>query len=179
MPTVTEQLRPAEQRFILHWGEMGARWGINRTIAQIHALLFLSPEPMTAEQIAETLSVARSNVSTSLRELQSWGVVKIVHQLGDRRDHFVTDTDVWEMFQTILDERKRREIDPTLDMLRDCLAEAERDAPDRVSTQRLRDLTGMLESVCQWYEQVRRMPTGAVVRFVKMGSKLRKMMGVA
>jgi len=178
-PTTPPTLRPAEQRFILHWGEMGARWGVNRTIAQIHALLFLSPEPMTAEQISETLSVARSNVSTSLRELQGWGVVKITHQLGDRRDHFVTDTDVWEMFQTILDERKKREMDPTLEVLRECLQEAQRDNPDGVSTKRLRDMSQMIESLCDWYEQVRRMPTGAVVKFVKMGSKLRKLMGVA
>src|SRR5216110_3206093 len=96
------------QKFVLHWGEMGARWGISRTVAQIHALLFLSPRPLTAEEIADTLSVARSNVSTSLRELQAWGLVRVVHILGDRRDHFQALKDVWEMFQLILDGRKRR-----------------------------------------------------------------------
>src|SRR5207244_7310402 len=117
------ELTPLNQKFILHWGEMGTRWGINRTVAQIHALLFLSPKPLNAEEIAETLSVARSNVSTSLKELQGWGIVKIVHLLGDRRDHFESMKDVWEMFQLILEERKRREIDPTLAVLRACVAE--------------------------------------------------------
>ena len=113
------QLSPVQQKFILHWGEMGTRWGINRTVAQIHALLFLSPQPLNAEQIAETLAVARSNVSTSLKELQGWGIVKLVHVLGDKRDHFESMKDVWEMFRVVLDERKRREIDPTLKMLKD------------------------------------------------------------
>src|SRR6476619_7874627 len=101
-------LTPTTTRFIRQWGEMGTRWGINRTVAQIHALLFVSPKPLTAEQIAGTLDVARSNVSTSLKELQGWGIVKITHLLGDRRDHFESMKDVWEMFRIILDERKRR-----------------------------------------------------------------------
>src|SRR3989454_12428931 len=120
-------LRPVQQKFILHWGEMGTRWGINRTVAQIHALLFLSPRPLHAEQIAQTLNVARSNVSTSLKELQSWGIVKLVHVLGDKRDHFESMKEVWEMFRVVLDERKKREIDPTLALLRQCIAEAEKD----------------------------------------------------
>src|SRR5712675_2991731 len=107
-------LSPMTEKFVLHWGEMGTRWGISRTVAQIHALLYLSPKPLTAEEIADTLSVARSNVSTSLKELQSWGIIRIVHVLGDRRDHFESIKDVWEMFQIVMDERKRREIDPTL-----------------------------------------------------------------
>ena len=119
-------LSPVQQKFILHWGEMGTRWGINRTVAQIHALLFLSPAPLHAEQIADTLSVARSNVSTSLRELQGWGIVKVVHVMGDRRDHFESVKDVWELFRQVLDERKRREVDPTLTMLRDCVIEADK-----------------------------------------------------
>src|ERR1700730_9982610 len=118
-----ETLTPTSEKFILHWGELGTRWGLNRTVAQIHALLYLSPKPLNAEQIAATLSVARSNVSNSLRELQGWGIVRVVHVLGDRRDHFESLKDVWEMFQIILDERKRREIDPTLAILRQCAAE--------------------------------------------------------
>src|SRR5580693_8258054 len=116
-------LTPVQQKFILHWGEMGTRWGINRTVAQIHALLYISPKPLHAEEIVEALSVARSNVSTSLKELQGWGIVKMVHVLGDKRDHFESMKDVWEMFRVVLDERKRREIDPTLGMLRECIAE--------------------------------------------------------
>src|SRR4051812_12591018 len=110
-------LTPVQQKFILHWGKMGTQWGINRTVAQVQALLFLSPEPLNAEQIAETLSVARSNVSTSLWELQGWGIIKTVHVMGDRRDHFESVKDVWELFRMVLDERKKREIDPTLELL--------------------------------------------------------------
>src|SRR5258706_12102516 len=110
-----------QQRFILHWGEMGARWGINRTVAQIHALLYLSPRPMHAEEIVATLGVARSNVSNSLRELQGWGIVRLAHVLGDRRDHYESLKDVWQMFEIIVAERKRREVDPTAEMLRSCL----------------------------------------------------------
>src|SRR5213593_772111 len=121
------KLRPVQQKFVLHWGEMGTRWGINRTVAQIHALLFISPKPLHAEEIATTLGVARSNVSNSLRELQGWGIVKLVHVLGDKRDHFDSMKDVWEMFRVVLDERKKREIDPTLRILRECIEEAEKD----------------------------------------------------
>src|SRR5260221_11920735 len=111
-------LSPIQQKFILHWGEMGTRWGINRTVAQIHALLFLSAPPLNAEDIATTLGVARSNVSNSLRELQGWGIVRITHMLGDRRDHFESMKDVWEMFGIIIDERKKREADPVLNRRR-------------------------------------------------------------
>ena len=142
-----KELSSVQQKFVLHWGEMGTRWGINRTVAQIHALLFLSQQPLNAEQIAETLGVARSNVSTSLKELQGWGIVKLVHLAGDKRDHFDSMKDVWEMFRVVLDERKRREIDPTLAMLRDCIAEAEKDeATDEYTEQRLRDLHGFFET---------------------------------
>jgi DNA-binding transcriptional regulator GbsR (MarR family) len=116
-------LSRTEQRFVLHWGEMGTRWGINRTVAQVHALLFLSPKPLHAEEIANTLEVARSNVSTSLRELQGWGIVRLAHVLGDRRDHFESVKDVWEMFRIVAEERKRREIDPTLRVLQECVSE--------------------------------------------------------
>src|SRR5881227_1837778 len=124
-----KSMTPVQQKFILHWGEMGTRWGINRTVAQIHALLYVSERPLNAEQIAETLGVARSNVSTSLKELQGWGIVKLVHVMGDKRDHFESMKDVWEMFRVVLDERKRREIDPTLKLLRECIAEAEKERP--------------------------------------------------
>src|SRR3954470_12408075 len=124
------KLTPVQEKFILHWGKMGTQWGINRTVAQIHALLFLSPKPLPAEEIAETLSVARSNVSTSLWELQSWGIIKTVHVMGDRRDHYESLEDVWELFRIVLDERKRREVDPTLALLRECVAEAEKTKAD-------------------------------------------------
>src|SRR5229473_4913613 len=154
------KLSPVQQKFVLHWGEMGTRWGINRTVAQIHALLFLSPAPLHAEDIAETLAVARSNVSTSLKELQGWGIVKLVHVLGDKRDHFESMKDVWEMFRVVLDERKKREIDPTVLMLRACIAEAEQARePDKHTTQRIRDLAEFFETTTAWYVQVRKWPT--------------------
>ena len=136
-----QPLTPVRQKFILHWGEMGTRWGINRTVAQIHALLFISPKPLNADDIVETLGVARSNVSTSLKELQGWGIVKMVHVLGDKRDHFESMQDVWAMFRAVLDERKRREIDPALAMLRECIAEADpqKDAHTRERLGALRD----------------------------------------
>src|SRR5947207_13772047 len=128
------KLTGVQQKFILHWGEMGTRWGINRTVAQIHALLYISPKPLNAEDIAETLAVARSNVSNSVQELQGWGIVKLVHVMGDKRDHFESMKDVWEMFRMVLDERKRREIDPTLAMLRECILEAEVEKADKYTS---------------------------------------------
>jgi DNA-binding transcriptional regulator GbsR (MarR family) len=178
MNTTMASLSPVQQQFVLHWGEMGTRWGINRTVAQIHALLYISSRPLNAEEIAETLAVARSNVSTSLKELQGWGIVKLVHVMGDKRDHFESMRDVWEMFRMVLDERKRREIDPTLKMLRDCIAEAGKDkGTDKHTTQRLRDLEEFFETTTAWYQQVRSWPTSALAKFVKMAGKIRKLLG--
>src|SRR6202051_4103981 len=121
--TIKSTLTPVAQKFILHWGEMGTKWGINRTVAQVHALLFLSPTPVPADEISSTLSVARSQVSTSLRELPGWGIVRLVHVRGARRDHFESTKDVWQIFRTVSEERKRREIDPTLRALGECVQE--------------------------------------------------------
>src|ERR1043165_796709 len=171
-----EKLTPVQQKFILHWGEMGVRWGINRTMAQIHALLYLSPAPLNAEAIAEALGVARSNVSNSLRELQNWGIVKIVHVMGDRRDHFESMKDVWEMFRQVLDERKKREIDPTIEVLSTYAAAAEKDK-DRYTHDRIAAMRDFFETMGTWYEQIDALPTPAVIRFIKMGSKLQKLFG--
>src|SRR6202795_1129470 len=121
--TTKTTLSPVAQKFILHWGEMGTRWGINRTVTQVHALLFLSPKPLPADEISTTLAVARSNVSTCLRELQGWGIVRVVHVLGDRRDHFESIKDVWDIFRIVAEERKRREIDPSLKAICECAQE--------------------------------------------------------
>jgi DNA-binding transcriptional regulator GbsR (MarR family) len=170
-------LTPLEQKFILHWGEMGAKWGINRTVAQIHALLFLSEKPLHAEDIAARLNVARSNVSNSLRELQGWGIVKVVHILGDRRDHFESMKDVWEMFRIIVDERKKREADPVLAMLRDAVVEAKKPgAADAYTRERLADMLQFFELMTNWTEQTRKLPTPAIVRMVKMGDKLARLL---
>src|SRR6266496_1331894 len=141
------KLSPIQQKFILHWGEMGTRWGINRTVAQIHALLFISAKPL--------------------------------HVLGDKRDHFESMKDVWEMFRVVLDERKKREIDPTLAMLRHCVAEAEKDKQtDQYTEQKLRELAEFFETSTAWYGQIRQWPTEALTRFAKMGDKIRKLLGI-
>lgn len=174
------ELSAAEQKFILHWGEMGARWGVNRTIAQIHALLYLSQQPVTAEEIATTLSVARSNVSTSLKELQNWDLVNVVHELGDRRDRYESiSKDVWDLFKVVLEGRRQREVDPTVTMLRSCLEELEQsDNPDPYAEQRLQEMLKFLETVTTLYEQVRDMPKDQLEKLVKMGGKLNKLLGL-
>jgi len=172
-------LSPVQQKFILHWGEMGIRWGINRTVAQIHALLFISPKPVNAEGIAATLNVARSNVSNSLKELLGWGIVKRVHVLGDSRDHFESMKDVWEMFRVVLDERKKREIDPTVALLRDLVAEAHKNKEtDEYTEQKLKELADFFDTTTSWYGQIRQWPTGALTKFVKAGDKIRKLLGI-
>lgn len=170
------KITPAVEKFILHWGEMGTRWGINRTVAQIHALLFISPKPLNAEEIAETLGVARSNVSNSLRELQSWGIVKIVHIMGDRRDHFETMKDVWEMFRTVLEERKKREVDPTAEFLRECLTEVNKGPADPKTKERLKELSDFFESLISVYDQVSKIQTPALLRVARMGDRVRKVL---
>jgi DNA-binding transcriptional regulator GbsR (MarR family) len=172
-------LTPVQQKFILHWGEMGARWGINRTVAQTHALLFLSPEPLNADEIVEALDVARSNVSTTLKELQGWGIVKLVHIVGDKRDHFECMKDVWDMFRLVLNERKRREIDPTLQMIQECLSEAGKDkATDAYTRQRLAQLCEFFETTSAWYMQIRQWPTSAILKFARLGDKASKALGL-
>jgi DNA-binding transcriptional regulator GbsR (MarR family) len=168
-------LSPVQQRFILHWGEMGARWGINRTVAQVHALLYLSPRPMQAEEIAATLSVARSNVSNSLRELQGWGIVRVIHVLGDRRDHFESLKDVWQMFEIILAERKRREVDPTFEMLRSCLDEMRGDK-DAYTAERIKAMLVFFENMLNFYHDLERLPKGALPALTKLRGKLKKLL---
>jgi len=173
------KLSPVQQKFILHWGEMGTKWGINRTVAQIHALLFISPKPLHAEEITDTLTVARSNVSNSLKELQGWGIVRRVHVLGDSRDHFESMKEVWEMFRVVLDERKKREIDPTVAMLRECVAEAHKDKEtDEYTEQKLRELADFFDTTTAWYAQIRLWPTGALTKFVKAADKIKKLLGI-
>ena len=174
----TIKLTPVQEKFVLHWGEMGYRWGINRTVAQIHALLYLAPKPLCADEICASLGVARSNVSTSLRELQNWRIVKVVHVLGDRRDHFESMKDVWEMFRVVLDERKKREIDPTVQMLRTCIEEAGKAGSREEHTrERLAAMRDFFETTSGWYEQVDQLPTPALMRFLRMGEKLRRWIG--
>ncbi len=173
-------LPPFAQSFILHWGEMGTKWGINRTVAQIHALLFISEKPLNAEDICNRLGVARSNVSNSLKELQNWGIVNVVHLPDDRRDHFESVKDVYELFRVIATERKRREIDPTLRNLRKSAEEAgETSAPaDAYAKGQLEDLLGFFEMISDFYEKMDRMPTKSAVKMFRMGDKIAKTLGV-
>ena len=167
------KLTPLMERYVLHWGEMGTRWGVNRTVAQIHALLYLSPEPLPADEIAETLSVARSNVSTSLKELQSWGVVTITHVLGDRRDHFTIKGDTWTMLTTIMEERKRRELEPTLTLLRQCVLEAadDRETPTEVKA-RIEQMLTFISTLTEWFDQIKTLPKATLVALMKMGARI-------
>jgi DNA-binding transcriptional regulator GbsR (MarR family) len=164
------ELDTTTQKFILHWGEMGSRWGINRTVAQIHALLYISPHPLTADEISETLGIARSTVSTGLRELQTWNVVKVIHMLGDRRDHFEVIGDVWEMFRAVIHERKRRELDPALEVLRETIAELEENGNGDLATrEKMAEMLDIFETVSKLYDQVDQLSTAALVRIAKSG----------
>ena len=171
-------LTDVQRQFILHWGEMGARWGINRTVAQIHALLHLSEESLSADAIADALGVARSNVSTSLRELQGWGIVRAVHVLGDRRVHFESTRNVWELFRTIVDQRKRREIDPTLETLRKALDGLDgAKSGDRYTRERLQELLEFFETMTELYDELRHLPITALRSVARIRGKVKKLLG--
>jgi DNA-binding transcriptional regulator GbsR (MarR family) len=170
------QLSQTSQKFILHWGEMGTRWGVNRTVAQIHALLYLTGKPLPADEIADTLSVARSNVSNSISELKAWNLVKLVHVMGDRRDHFEASTDIWELSRTVVRERKEREIMPTIDMLRELLNHPEimLDGVERAN--RVREMLTMLETMTVWSDEMLRLDTETLTKVLKLGAKIQKLM---
>ncbi len=171
-------LTPVAQKFILHWGEMGTRWGINRTVAQVHALLFVSPHPLPADEIATRLAVARSNISTSLRELQGWGIARVVHVLGDRRDHFECTKDVVEIFRIVSEERKRREIDPTLRVIGECVAELKSNPEgDAYTRERLESMLEFLTTMTGLFEEVVRMPVGALKGAMKLRGKVVTLLG--
>jgi DNA-binding transcriptional regulator GbsR (MarR family) len=170
---MTEMTDETVERFILHWGEMGTRWGINRTMAQIHALLFLSEEPLVAEEIAERLGVARSNVSGSLRELQSWGLIRPVHILGDRRTHFEALHDVWQMARTIVEHRKRRELDPTVQALRQCAHDA---GSATYAAERLAELVAFFDAIDSAYRDLSGIPTEALRTAVRSRGRFRRLL---
>jgi DNA-binding transcriptional regulator GbsR (MarR family) len=171
--TDDKKLPPVVERFILHWGEMGDRWGVNRSVSQIHGLLYLAEQPMTAEDIAETLGMARSNVSNSLKELLSWNLIRRVPVLGDRRDHFEAETDIWEVAARIAAARKEREIDPALAALRACVSAAADDpATSRVAARRLKEMLTFTELVERWYVQMLGVPRPRLIALIKLGEKI-------
>ena len=168
-------MSPAVEKYVLHWGEMGTRWGTNRTVAQIQALLYLSPRPLRADEIVDLLSVARSNVSTSIRELQGYGLVKMIHILGDRRDYFESVSDVWELFRIIIEQRKQRELNPTLTMLRSCAEEVEKESDtDDTTKDRIRNMLDFVESTSEWYDKIRDVPTVKLQKLMKLGAGIAK-----
>ncbi len=163
----------AVERFVLHWGEMGTVWGVNRSIGQIHALLYLSGRPLTAEDIAETLSLARSNVSNSLKELLGWNLIRRVQVLGDRRDFFEAEADLWEMVTRIAEGRKERELDPTAAMLRTCMAEAQSDQfMDPKAKERIAAMLGFVEMIDKWAVDMRRVPRAKLGLLMRLGSAI-------
>ena len=169
------KLTPTVEKYVLHWGEMGTRWGTNRTVAQIQALLYLSPRPLRADEIVDLLSVARSNVSTSIRELQSYGLVRMTHVLGDRRDYFECLSDVWELFRVILEQRKQRELNPTLLMLRNVAVEVEDESDtDPVTKERIQNMLAFVENTSDWYEKIVEVPTPTLRKLMKLGTDITK-----
>lgn len=172
-----ERLPPAVERFVLKWGEMGGEWGVNRSVAQIHALLYLSAHALTAEEIADRLGIARSNVSTSLKELLGWGLIKRGSQRGDRRDYYEAEGDIWEIVTRIAVERKAREIDPVIATLRDCLAEAERDPHvGDVARRRLADMLEFIRATDRWFQQMLSLPRGKLRLLLKLGSRVARLL---
>jgi DNA-binding transcriptional regulator GbsR (MarR family) len=166
-------LPPAVQRFVLHWGEMGAVWGVNRSIGQIHALLYLSDQPLTAEDIADALGLARSNVSNSVKELLQWNLIKRQPVLGDRRDFYVAETDLWEMVARIAEGRKTRELDPTISILRTCKAESDTDRfMSRTAKERIDSMLTFVEMIDRWSQDMRRIPRTKLTALIKLGSTI-------
>jgi DNA-binding transcriptional regulator GbsR (MarR family) len=166
-------LSPLSQQFVAHFGEMGSRWGINRTVGQIYALIFVSPKPLNADDIAETLEFSRSNVSIGLKELQSWRLVQLRHIAGDRREYFEAPQDVWEIFKSLAEERRRREVDPTLSMLRAALMETAANESDAYAQSRMRQMHELIELSSTWFDDVQRLSPETLARLMRMGSQVK------
>ncbi|MBV8379263.1 MAG: MarR family transcriptional regulator [Paucibacter sp.] len=168
------ELSNTAHRFVLHWGEMGSLWGVNRTVSQIHALLYFHGRPLHAEEISETLSVARSNVSTSLKELQNWNLIRVTHVLGDRRDYFETSLDVWELLRTIVRERREREFEPTVRLLAELTEDAAfaQEAPD--AQDRVRETLALMRTLGSWSEEMLRLSPSTLQRVLKLGASVQK-----
>jgi DNA-binding transcriptional regulator GbsR (MarR family) len=169
-------LPPLTQSFVLHFGEMGSRWGINRTVGQIYALLYVSDRPLCADDVVEALGVSRSNVSMGLKELQGWRLVRLEHRPGDRRDFFSTPEEVWTIFKILAEERQRREIDPTLSMLRDALLESPSDPAERHAQARMRAMHELIEQVTDWFAEVRKLSPATLEKLMKLGAKVQKVL---
>ena len=176
--TASTPLPPLNRQFVAHFGEMGSRWGINRTVGQIYALIFLSPRALNADDIAETLEFSRSNVSMGLKELQSWRLVKLLHHPGDRREYFEAPDDVWEIFRVLAEERRRREIEPTLTMLRNALLEEAGSDAERHALQRMREMHELIDRLVTWFDDVQRLSPQTAMQLMGMGAKVTKVLGL-
>ncbi len=170
-------LTPVAEKFVLHWGEMGSRWGVNRTVGQIHALLYLAEQPIHADEICETLSIARSNVSTSLKELMDWGLVRVVHVMGERRDHFEALHDIWDIFRVIAQGRRRREIDPTLTLMRSTLMDPAFSKESAVTRARIQQVHDFLDVSSTWVDEMQRLDPAALMKIMKLGSRIQRLLG--
>ena len=168
------QLTDIQRKFVLHWGEMGSMWGVNRTVSQIHALLFAHGKPLHAEELSETLNVARSNVSNSLKELQAWNLVRITHVLGDRRDYFETSVDVWELFRTVVRERKEREFDPTVRVLREIIASPDFANEPADAQDRIRSTMELMAKLGAWADEMLRLSPGTLDKVLSLGASVQK-----
>jgi DNA-binding transcriptional regulator GbsR (MarR family) len=169
-------MTPLVRGFVSHFGEMGSRWGINRTVGQIYALIYMSPRPLNADDIAEALEFSRSNVSMGLKELQSWRLVRLKHQPGDRREYFDAPSDAWEIFRSLAEERRRREVEPTLTMLRSALLESPVNDDDRIAQERMQGMHDLIELMMTWFDDVQRMDPKTLSQLMKLGSKVGKLL---
>jgi DNA-binding transcriptional regulator GbsR (MarR family) len=173
---VSPHLTPLVRSFVAHFGEMGSRWGINRTVGQIYALIYVSARPLNADEVAEQLEFSRSNVSMGLKELQAWRLVRLRHFSGDRREYFEAPADAWEVFRTLAEERRRREIEPTLTMLRNALLEEPTTPEDRFAQQRMRSMHDLIELMTSWFDDVQRLDAATLAQLMKMGSKVQRLL---
>ena len=169
-------LPPLTQSFVLHFGEMGSRWGISRTVGQIYALLFLAEDPLNADDITEKLGFSRSNVSMGLKELSSWRLVKLQHKPGDRREYFSTPEDIWEIVRILAEERRKREIDPTLSMLRQALVETPATPGERHAQDRMAEMHGLIEDLVAWYDDVKHLDSDRLAMLLSLGSKVTRLL---
>jgi DNA-binding transcriptional regulator GbsR (MarR family) len=168
-----KKLAPAIERFVLQWGDMGDEWGVNRSVSQIHGLLYLSEQPLTAEDIAEQLGMARSNVSNSIKELLSWNLIRRIPIMGDRRDHFEAETDIWEVAARIAAGRKQREIDPAIEALRACVADAADDPKiSPLASKRLKEMLAFTETVDGWFNQMLKVPKPKLIALMRLGARI-------
>ncbi|RZL90345.1 MAG: GbsR/MarR family transcriptional regulator [Variovorax sp.] len=174
----SDDLPPLNRQFIAHFGEMGSKWGINRTVGQIYALIFLSERALNADEIAEQLQFSRSNVSMGLKELQAWRLVRLRHQAGDRREYFEAPSDVWEIFRVLAEERRRREIEPTLSMLRNALLEEPGSEAERHAQERMREMHELIDRLMKWFDDVQRLAPETAMQLMGMGAAVTRVLGL-